>query len=85
MFEFLLSDDFLSDLKKLDKKIQAQIKEKLLFFGEQENALFYAKKLKGEKDIFRFRVGDYRTIFLLKNNQIILLRIGNRREVCGKK
>jgi len=30
---------------------------------------------------YRFRIGDYRVIFDIEDDQIIVLRIGHRREV----
>ena len=81
MFEFLATQKFIKSLKKLDEARSEEIKQKLRFLTGQENPLFFAKKLKGYKSIFRFRSGDYRIIFELNENKISLLVAGHRKEV----
>jgi mRNA interferase RelE/StbE len=41
------------------------------------------RKLSGQEDLFRIRVGDYRIIYQLRATELIILivRIGHRREV----
>ena len=41
------------------------------------------KKLKGQRDHWRIRVGDWRIIYTIEDRELIVLvlRIGNRREV----
>jgi mRNA interferase RelE/StbE len=42
------------------------------------------KPLTGElKGKFRLRVGDYRVIYEILNDQVIILQMGHRREVYG--
>lgn len=81
MFEFLVTDDFKKSLDELDKSVQERVKEKLNFLSQQENPLIFAKKLKGHKNIFRFRAGDFRIIFQISNKKIVLLFIKHRKEV----
>ena len=40
------------------------------------------KKLKGRKDFYRIRVGDYRVVYQIKDEVLLILivRIGNRKE-----
>jgi mRNA interferase RelE/StbE len=42
------------------------------------------KKLEGEKDLYRLRVGDYRIIYTIRDRELIVLvlKVGHRREVC---
>ena len=68
------------DLKKLPKaeivRILDRIEEDLLKKPESNPAL------KGEfAGLRKFRVGDYRVIYALLGNDILILRIGNRRDV----
>jgi len=69
----------------LPKSIQKRIVAKLQFFEKKENPLSFAKKLQGEKELFRFRIGDYRVIFTPQNAQtfiiLLVLKIGHRREI----
>ena len=41
------------------------------------------KKLKGYRDYWRIRVGDYRVIYTIQNDLllVVVIRIGHRREV----
>jgi len=43
------------------------------------------KKLKGYRDYWRIRVGDYRIIYAIQDNRllVIVIRIGHRRDVYG--
>jgi mRNA interferase RelE/StbE len=40
-------------------------------------------KMSGEDDLFRVRVGDWRIVYTIRNNEllVIVIRIGHRREV----
>jgi mRNA-degrading endonuclease RelE of RelBE toxin-antitoxin system len=73
MFEFFASEGFIKDLARLDQPIQHTVKEKLRFLKDAENPLLFSKKLKGHKNIFRFRAGDYRIVFRLEKKTILLL------------
>jgi len=63
--------------KKLDKKLQRKIKDKLLALSGQQNPLEnpQIRALTGElKGFYRLRVGDYRIIFaLLKEEKAIAI------------
>jgi mRNA interferase RelE/StbE len=41
------------------------------------------KKLSGEENLYRIRVGDYRIVYQMKSKELIILvvRLGHRREV----
>ena len=84
MFDFIASSDFVENLNALDLDTQARIKEKLRFFTAQENPLLHAKRLKGYKNIFRFRVGDFRIVFNQIKKTIILLKVKHRKDIYEK-
>lgn len=81
MFEFIVTPKFIKSLKNLDLTVQQYIKEKLAFFSVHENPLIFAKKLKGYKDLFRFRSGDFRIIFRLSKTKIYLLLAKHRKNI----
>ena len=81
MYEFEYTNDFLKSLKKLDLNIQSQVKLKVKFLVDQENPIFYAKRIKGYKHVFRFRVGDYRIIFRLDKNVIRFFEVAHRKDI----
>lgn len=80
-FIFCATPAFQKNLAALDTSERERIKEKLILLQKAENPLLLAKKLKGYKDLFRFRVGDYRVVFHLKKNQIILLMAAHRKSI----
>ena len=45
-----------------------------------------SKKLTGEEDLYRLRVGDYRIIFQVENRKllVLVLSIGHRRDIYRK-
>jgi mRNA interferase RelE/StbE len=71
------------DLKKLSKsdarRILDQIEEEL-----PGNAEVY-QVLKGQfAGLRKYRVGDYRVIYAILNDEVIVLRIGHRKDVYKK-
>ncbi len=68
------------DLKKLDKqtvkKILAEIENELV------SDLNNGKKLRGEfEGLLSYRMGDYRVIYTIVRDSVLVLRIGHRRDV----
>ncbi len=48
----------------------------------ERDPLRYAEKLTDPKlGSFRFRIGDYRVAFDLQGDDIVVLRVGHRREI----
>ena len=68
------------DIKKLEPKTKDRIGKALLRYTKEP--LRFAEKLSdpilGE---YRFRIGDYRVVFDLGGDEIIILRVGHRREI----
>lgn len=81
MYEFEYTDDFAKALKKLELSVQTNIKQKIQFLIEQENPLYFAKKIRGYKFMYRFRVGDYRLLFRLEKKVIRLFDVAHRKEI----
>jgi len=72
------------DIRKLDSKIKDRIGKTLLRYTEEP--LRFAEKLSdpilGE---YRFRIGDYRVVFDMEGNEIVVLRVGHRREIYKRR
>jgi len=72
------------DIKKLGPNAQVRIGNALLRYSEEP--IRFAEKLSdpilGE---YRFRIGDYRVIFDIKGNEIVVLRVGHRREIYRRR
>lgn len=79
------SQTAIKQLKKIDKKLQS----KILDFLEDEVAKSANPKIKGKiltgdkKGFWRYRIGDYRIICDIRNNELVILvlTIGHRKDV----
>ncbi len=72
------------DIARLDSKTKERIGKTLLRY--QEEPLQYAEKLSDPiLGGYRFRIGDYRVIFDIEGNKIVVLRVGHRREIYRRK
>ena len=80
MYEIILTNRAIKDLDSLDPDTRRRIGKKLEEYAD--NPFIYARKLK-QRDIgsYRFRVGDYRIIFDLDENTMVILRIGHRKNI----
>ncbi len=68
------------DIKKLDPSVKRQIKNAILKL--QDNPLEYSEKLTDPKiGTYRFRTGDYRVIFDIEGRDIVILKVGHRKEI----
>ena len=83
MYRILFTQRALKDLVGLDKKLQDRIAMQLTEY--REDPLKYARKLINPKiGTYRFRIGDYRVIFDLEDEIIVILRIGHRKSIYKK-
>jgi mRNA interferase RelE/StbE len=68
------------DLRKIDPKERTNIINKInteLLINPGND-----KKLSGEyKDLYSYRIGNYRVIYTLMTDEILILRIGHRKDV----
>jgi mRNA interferase RelE/StbE len=80
VYKLFYKDSVSKDLKRLDK---GEIKR--ILNGIEERIVpnpFLGKSLKGDfRGCYRYRFGDYRVIYTISKNEILILRIGNRKEI----
>jgi len=70
----------LKTIQKLDQKVKSRIGKTLLRFSA--DPLGHAKALTNSSlGSYRFRIGDYRVIFDLEGDDIVVLRVGHRRQI----
>jgi len=82
MYSYEFKPQALRDLKKLPRTVQKRIIKKLDYFVSFENPLVFADHLINfEIGTYRFRIGDYRVIFDVVGEKIIILTLGHRREI----
>ena len=68
------------DINKLDPSVKKSIGKSLLKL--QDNPIQYSEKLTDPRiGTYRFRKGDYRVIFDIEDKDIIILRLGHRRDI----
>lgn len=88
MYNFVTTDRFDRDLRKLDKGnaklILKYIKKNLINLEDPRSR---GRALVGDKSgLLRYRIGDYRLICKIEDEQLIILAlsVGHRREVYSK-
>jgi len=69
---------------RLDRQVQKRIRDHIEALSENPRP-HGVKKLKGYRDYWRIRVGDYRVIYTIQDDRllVVVIRIGHRREVYG--
>jgi mRNA interferase RelE/StbE len=71
------------DIVKLDPAARERIGRALLRF--RQSPLAHAEALiDSSLGSYRFRIGDYRVVFDLEGTEIVVLRVGHRREIYRK-
>ncbi len=83
-FQIIWSESAANELKKLDRTVAKRIFIKVSQLGENPYN-FGVIKMTGEP-YFRLRVGDYRVIFDIQNDelQILVLKVGHRKNIYIK-
>jgi len=85
MLKIEVRNSFIKDLKLLKgsssyEKIRSFVFSELPAADDIES-LAYFKKLRGYKNYYRFKIGDYRIGFSKFNNHIIIERVLHRKEI----
>ncbi len=89
-YEQTFHDDFKKNQRNADQCLKLQetlakaahsLEESCCSLQELSNDGLDVKKLQGQDNIYRFRIGDFRATWSQGENQLILLRYGDRKEV----
>jgi len=79
-YKILYTRRAVRDISKLPRAVKERIGRTLERYAE--NPLSYARKMIDPAlGTYRFRIGDYRVIFDIEGDEIIILRVGHRREI----
>jgi len=79
-FNLVYTQRAVRDIRKLEPSVRLRIGKTLFRF--QEDPLKYAERITDAKlGSYRFRIGDYRVIFDLEDVDIVILRVGHRRDI----
>ena len=80
MYKILFTNRSLKDLENIDSATQKRIAAKLKEYSAEP--LKYSKKLLNTNlGSYRFRIGDYRVIFDIDKENIVILRIGHIKNI----
>lgn len=79
-YKLLYTKRAVRDIQKLNESVKTRIKNALESYSQ--NPQKYSEKLTNfALGSYRFRVGDYRVIFDIDEDKIVVLRIGHRKEI----
>jgi len=82
MYVIAFTERGYKDLKKISPEIRKRIVNKMAFFSAQAYPLHFAEYLINfEIGQYRFRIGDYRVICDVEGGELLILRVGHRREI----
>ena len=81
-YTLLYKKSAVKSIQKLSPQIKKRLKLKLEFFAAQSEPLAFAKALTKPADAqYRFRVGNYRVLFDIENENIVILLVQHRKDV----
>ena len=79
-YEFVYTRRPAKDIQKLDEITKKRIDKTLVRYGE--DPLKYTERLIDSRlGDYRFRTGDYRVIFDMDRENIVVLRVGHRKQI----
>lgn len=82
VYKLLYKKPAVKSIQKLSPQIQKRLKLKLEFFANQQDPLTFAKQLTKPADAqYRFRVGNYRVLFDIEAENIVVLLVQHRKDV----
>lgn len=74
------------DLNKLSAQVRTRIGKKLKFYLESDSPINFAERLSEPADArYRFRIGEYRVLFDVDKDVMVILRVQHRSEVYKKR
>ena len=79
-FTLVYTKRAVQDIEQLDALAKKRLEKKLLLL--KEDPMGRSKKLvNSELGTYRYRIGDYRVVFDIHGERIVVLRVGHRREI----
>jgi mRNA interferase RelE/StbE len=79
-YKLIYTHRAIKDIKALEANAKKRIGKTLLRY--ELDPLKYAEKLTDSQlGTYRFRIGDYRVIFDLQETDIVVLRVGHRKQI----
>ena len=83
-FRVVYTHRAIKDIEKLDPATRHRIDKAMLRY--EEDPLAHAEKLIDPRlGTYRFRIGSYRVVFDLDGSDLVVLRVGHRKEIYRRK
>ena len=84
IYKLIYTRRAIRDINKLETNFKERLGKTLLRYQSDP---FKHAELLSDSDLgsYRFRVGDYRIIFDVEGDEIIILRVGHRKEIYKKR
>lgn len=74
MYKIIVDKSAAKDIKKLDPNIKKRIQKEMLEIANLKNPRQRGKSLTGQySGLWRYRIGDYRVIVKIKDNELVIL------------
>ena len=85
-YEIELTPAAVRDLKKMPAHYQRRVRDAIDNLGHDPRPEG-VKKLSGEENLWRIRVGEYRVVYGIEDKRLVVLviRIGHRKDIYRKK
>ena len=78
-YTVILTDEVKAGLHALPQALRREIGHKLFLLEEDLSG--NVKKLKGSRNEYRLRIGDYRALFELEGHTVTVYAVGNRKDI----
>ena len=79
MFNIEWKESAIKELSKLERNLSSRIYKKVTSLKENFNSVDI-KRLQNS-DLFRLRVGDFRVLFEIKKDTIVIIKVSNRKNI----
>jgi len=78
-YNLVFTKEFLGRLKELDRQVQVRMLKEIKILEENP---FAGKRLRGHlSELLSLRIGDYRILYQILGNQIIVRTVGHRKTI----
>ncbi|MHB1661383.1 MAG: type II toxin-antitoxin system RelE family toxin [bacterium] len=78
------TENALEDLGRLDKPVAKRILNKISWFSEHFDNII-PQSLSGDlAGVYKFRIGDWRVIYTIEEESIVIQAVGHRREIYNR-
>ncbi|WP_374986252.1 type II toxin-antitoxin system RelE/ParE family toxin [Alicyclobacillus sp. SP_1] len=86
MYSLIFSKDARKFIDKQTAQTKQRIRNALLQLAENPFSNRQVKRLKGTEDILRLRVGDFRVVFSIEEDKLVILviSIGSRGDIYNR-